>query len=123
MLLSKDMIENDKVGIESNDGDCKNKTVKRSFWSKNPNRSAGYLNFSTKLAFTQLRKAFIKISILQYFDLEYYIWTEIDALGYTINRALSQLTLDNLDQWNLIAYYLQKMITFKIDIKLMKVNF
>ncbi len=52
--------------------------------------------------FTKLRQAFVKASILNHFDLEYYC------------RILIQLTLDNLDQWNLMALFSQKMISVKI---------
>ena len=34
-------------------------------------------------------------------------------LGYDIGKVLSQLTLNNLDQWYLVAYYPQKMILAK----------
>ena len=33
--------------------------------------------------------------------------------GYTIDEVLSQLILDNLDQWHPITYYLQKTILAK----------
>ena len=33
--------------------------------------------------------------------------------GYATGKALSQLTLDNLGQWHLIAYFLKKMILAK----------
>ena len=54
-------------------------------------------NYSTqdaKKTFDQLRQAFTKAPILQYFDLKQYIWIETDASGYTIGGMLSQLTND-----------------------------
>ena len=33
--------------------------------------------------------------------------------SYAINRVLSQLTLDDLGQWYVVAYYLRKMISAK----------
>ena len=49
-----------------------------------------------RLAFTKLRQAFIKVSILYHFDLEYYIRIETDILGYAIGEVLSQLNSNNL---------------------------
>ena len=47
-----------------------------------------FLTSGTKKAFNQLRKVLTKAMIFQYFDLEYYIWIETNALGYTIDRSL-----------------------------------
>ena len=46
-------------------------------------------------------------------NLEYRIQIEIDTLGYAINEILNQLILDNLGQWHLVAYFLQKIILAK----------
>ena len=51
-----------------------------------------FMTLEAKLAFSQLREAFTKTSILHYFDLERYIWIKIDALDYAIGGILSQLT-------------------------------
>ena len=72
-----------------------------------------YLTPETRLAFTQLRKAFTKASILRHFDPECHICIETNASGCAIGGVLSQLILDNLDQWHLIAFYSQKMIPAK----------
>lgn len=48
----------------------------------------GFCTFEAIIAFTQLKKNFIKAQIFCDFDLEYHIWMEIDALGYTISRVL-----------------------------------
>lgn len=37
-----------------------------------------------RLAFIKLSQTFIKVGILQYFNPDYYIYIEIDALGYVI---------------------------------------
>ena len=66
-------------------------------WPKKIIRPFNFLTFGVKMAFTKLRKVFMKAPILQHFDLEYYIQIEADALGYAIARILSQLILDNLD--------------------------
>ena len=34
----------------------------------------------------------------------------MDVSGYTIGRIFSQLTLDNLGQWHLVAFFSQKII-------------
>ena len=69
-----------------------------------------FLTPGAKLAFTKWRQAFVKALILHYFDPECYIRIETDASGYTISEVLSQLTLDNLNQWHLVAFFSQKMI-------------
>ena len=89
------MAEDAEVGSIGNN--CEDETVKRSpLTSKNPNRATGYLTPVAKQAFTQLRQAFTKASILRYFDPECHIRIETDASNYTIGGVLSQLTLDNL---------------------------
>ena len=97
LLLLLEIIEADKVGIGIKNGDCKDKMVEKSP-SKNLNGITGYLNPNARQFFTQLRQAFIKALIFQYFDLEYYIQIETDVLNYTISKVQSQLTLDNLGQ-------------------------
>ena len=87
----------DKVGIDGGGDDCENKMIKRSP-SKNSNRSTDYLILKTRLAFTKLRKMFIKAPIFEHFDLECYIRIKTDASGYIIGEVLSQLTLNNLGQ-------------------------
>ena len=95
LSLLVDVAEDAEVAV--NDGDYKDRTVKRSPRSKNFN-GAGYLIPKARLAFTQLRKAFTKAPILRYFDPKCHIRIETDASGYAIGRVLSQLTLDDLGQ-------------------------
>ena len=66
-----------------------------------------------RLAFTKLRQVFIEAPIFHYFNLKYYIWNETGKSGYAIGRILSQLTLDNLSQWHLRAFFSQKIILAK----------
>ena len=63
-----------------------------------------------RLAFIKLRQIFIKTLILYHFDPERYIRVQTDVLGYAIIEVLSQLTLDNLGRWYLVAFFSQKMI-------------
>ena len=83
-----------------------------------------FLTPNTKKAFNPLRQAFIKASILQHFDPEYYIQIETNVSGYTISGVLSELisdqvTLDSklnltkksyFGQWHQVAYFSRKMI-------------
>ena len=111
--LSLSMVEDAEVGSVGS-GDCEDGIIKKSpLISKNLNGATSYLTPKAKLAFTQWRKAFTKAPILQHFDPQCYIRTETDVSGYAIGRVLSQLTLDNLGQWHLVAFYLQKMIPAK----------
>ena len=58
---------------------------------RNKKAGTGFLTPKAKLAFTQLRQAFIEALILYYFDLESHIRIEIDELSYAIDSVLSQL--------------------------------
>ena len=49
----------------------------------------GFLISKARIAFTQLRQAFIKVLILQYFDLKCHIWIETNASDYIIGGVLS----------------------------------
>ena len=115
LLLLIDVAEVDEVDVGSG-CDCENKIVGRSS-SKNSNRAISYLTSDTRQAFTQLRQAFTKAPIFQYFDLEYHIWIESDMPDYAIGGVLSYLILDNLGRWHLVAYSLQKMILAKTQYK------
>ena len=104
------MAEDVEVGSVGG-GDWGDETVKRSpLTSKNSNGATDLLTPGAKRAFTQLRQAFTKAPILQHFDLECHIRIETDVLSYAIGGVLSQLTPNNLGQWHLVAFYLQKMI-------------
>ena len=86
---------NEIDGGEVEDNEVGEKVQKRSK-SKNLSRSTSdFLTFGARLAFTELRQAFLKAPILHHFDPERHIWIETDALGYAIGKILSQLTLDN----------------------------
>ena len=99
-------------------GDCKDETVKRSpLTFKNLNGATGYLILEARLAFTQLKKTFIKALILRLFDPECHIRIKTDMSGYVIGEVLSQLTLNNLDQWHPVAFYSQKLILAKTRYK------
>ena len=53
---------------------------------------------------------FVKATTLNHFDPKRHIQIEIDVLGYDIGGIFSQLTLNNLSQWHLVAFFSKKMI-------------
>ena len=57
-----------------------------------------FLTPGAKLAFTELRQAFLKAPILHHFDPERHIRIETDVSGYAIGGVLSQLISDDLGQ-------------------------
>ena len=99
------------------------KSKSHDFLPNSRNREAGLGFFIPKarLAFAQLRQAFVKAPILHYFDPESHIWIETNASGYSIGGVLSQLssgtrpdgvvTKDNLSQWHPVAFFSRKMIS------------
>ena len=61
-----------------------------------------------KLAFIELRQAFLKAPILHHFDSERHIWIKTDVSGYAIDKVLSQLTLKG--RWHPVTFFSHKMI-------------
>ena len=110
LSLLVDVAKDAEIGVDG--GDCKNETVERVLRSKNSN-GAGCPTPKARLTFSQLRKAFTKALILQHFVSKCHIRIETDASGYAIDGVLSQLTLDNLGQWHLVAYFSRKIIPGK----------
>ena len=76
-------------------------------------RGSEYLTPDAKKAFNFLQHTFIQALIFQHFDLEWHIQIETHELSYAISEVLSQLTLDDLGWWHLIASYLRKIIVAK----------
>ena len=113
------MAEDAEVGSIGDGANCENKTIVRSLLtSKNLNGATGYLTPNARLAFVKLKKAFIKIPIFRHFDPECYIRIESNVSGHAIVGVLNQLTLENLGQWQPIAFYSQKMIPVKTRYKI-----
>lgn len=52
-----------------------------------------FMTPKAKLPFLRLRQVFTRALIFYYFNLEHYIWIEINATGYIIYGVFSQLTL------------------------------
>ena len=86
--------------------------------SRNKKGKTSFFTPKARLAFTQLRQAFVKAPILYHFDPKSYTWIETDASGYAIDGVLSSLffgtrldgivTKTDLSQWHLVAFFLGK---------------
>ncbi len=100
------------------------------------NSRTDFLTSGAKKAFIYLQKAFTKASILRYFDPEYYIRIETDALGYAIGEVLSQMISDQhssghvthkdpnsdflkfkIGQWHPVAFFLEKWSPLRLGTK------
>ena len=97
-LDSRDEISNNKVNSNKigEDKIIEEKNHQKTSKFKKTVRFSDFFTPKARLAFTKLRQVFVKVSIFYYFDPKYYIWIKMDALGYTIDRILSHLILDNL---------------------------
>ena len=73
-----------------------------------------FLIFKAKKALTKLKQVFIEAFILNYFDLEYYIYLEMHIFGYITCEIFNLLTLKNLDQLYQITIFSQKKIFIEI---------
>ena len=58
---------------------------------RNKEAETDFFTPKARLAFTQLKQAFVKAPIFHHFDLECYIQIQTNILGYTISGILSQL--------------------------------
>ena len=93
------------------------KTSKNLFHSKKTVGS-DFLTTEVQLVFAKLREAFVKVSIVHYFDLKRHIWIETDELGYAINGVLSRLTSDDSGRCHLFAFFSCKMIPVETRYKM-----
>ena len=92
-------VEVDEVGKKARNLSKSKKTV-----------GSDFLTPGVKLAFTKLRQAFLKASILHHFHPEHHIRIETDVSGYAIGGVLSQLTSDDSGRWHPVAFFSRKMI-------------
>ncbi len=105
----------------------RSKTVKSKKWicakkaeasrAKKLGQSGSFLTTDAKGTFTELRQAFIKTPILNYFNPEHHIQIETDASGYAIDGILIQLTSDDLGQRHLVDFFSRKMIPAETQYK------
>ena len=95
----RNKLDGNKIGNNQVDDEVDNKVGKKGQnLSKSKTKKSGFLTSGARMTFTKLKQAFIKALILYHFDLKCHIWVETDSSGYAIDRALSQLILDNLGQ-------------------------
>ena len=97
-------VEVDEVGKKAR----KTSKSKNSSKSKKAVGPSDFLTPGAKLAFTELRQAFLKAPILHHFNPERHIWIETDVSGYAISGILSQLTLEG--RRHPVAFFSHKMI-------------
>ena len=103
--------------VEVDDGkvevDEVGKKVRKMSKSKNLSKSQktirlDFLTPGAKLAFTELRQAFLQAPILHHFDPECHIRIETDVSGYAIGGVFIQLTSEG--QWHPVAFISHKMM-------------
>jgi len=68
-----------------------------------------------KKIFCKLRIIFMTVSILIHFDSDLKNWVKTDALNYAVTRIYTQLQVS--EQWNLIIYWLWKLLSTKNNYK------
>ena len=88
--------------------------------SRTEEARTGFLTPEARLAFTQLKQAFVEAPILYHFDPKSHIRIETDASSFAIGGVLSHLsfgtrpdgvvTKANLSQWHPVAFFFRKMI-------------
>ena len=73
------------INVKS-EGDSSDKIIKTLLsYKKLMIKATVYLTFNIRVAFTQLRKVFIKATIIYHFNPEYYIQLKINLFGYAIS--------------------------------------
>lgn len=75
---------------------------------------ADFLTPKARLAFTDLKQAFIKLLILCHFHLNYYIHIKTDISDYAIGEVFCQLTLNDSSEWYLVAFISKQIILVEI---------
>ena len=96
--LDKSKLNGGKVDCNEVEDDKVGKKVQKLSKSKKTVGSSDFFTFGAKLAFTKLRQAFLKASILYHFNPKCHIWIKTDISGYTIGEVLNQLTSNDLGQ-------------------------
>lgn len=72
------------------------------------NFRSGFLTPRDSLIFGKLRQAFIKVPIIYYFNPDCYIYIETNISSHVIGKDLNQLTLDDLNWWHPVVFFLEK---------------
>ena len=90
--------------------------------SKTEKAGMGFFTPEARLAFTQLRQAFVENPIFYHFDPESHIQIKTDALSYAIGGVLNQLFFETRPdgvvtkadcQWHPVAFFFRMMISAK----------
>ena len=95
-------------GNEVDDGEVKDDEVRKKVQNLSKSKNTVQLDFfipGAKLAFAELRQAFIKALILYHFDPERHIQIETDVLGYMISGVFSQLTSNDSGRWHPVTFF------------------
>jgi hypothetical protein len=74
-----------------------------------------------RIAFAQLKDAFIKTSILLHFDSKRKIRLKIDAFDCAISKILFQL-IEETNQWHFVAFFFRKMFVAEQNYEIEKVE-
>ena len=102
-------IDDSEVGGGEIEDDEVGKKAQKLSKSKNSSKS-DFLTPGARLAFIELRQAFVKASILYHFDPKRHIQIKTNASGYIIDGVPSQLTSNDLGQSHPVAFFSQKII-------------
>ncbi len=77
-------------------------------------QSRSLFTSGARKTFIKMKQTFVEALIQNHFDPEHHIQIETDVSGYAISRIFSQLTLDDLDWWYLVAFFSWIMIPIEI---------
>ena len=90
--------------------------------SKNEKKTELFKWFSdTEKTFCELKKIFITVLILVHFDLNLKNQVETNTLSHTVTEIYTQLQV--FEQWNLITYWLCKLLSAKDSYKTHNLKF
>ena len=100
-------------GNKVDGGEVGDDEVEKKVQNSSKSKETVWLDFfilGAKLAFAELRQAFVKALILYHFDPEYHIRIETDVSRYAIGGVLIWLILDDSGRWHSVAFFSWKMI-------------
>ena len=111
--VGKSKVGKAKVGAKTAKSKSQDKSKGKNlakFKALTQNSKSGFLTPRARQTFTKLRQAFIKALILDHFDPDCDIQTEINISSYAISGVFSQLIWDNLGQWHPVIFFFRKKI-------------
>ena len=90
MAVKLPTLQKEKILVKTTKSKILVKFSNHDFPKSRPEKTGmGFLIPKARLAFTQLRQAFVKVPILHHFNLESHIRIETDTSGYAIGGVLS----------------------------------